>query len=81
MADMSERYLSISHPGYVPFVAFALFLAVRSCFVDVFVDESESAPSEEAEKHGMKATKLTRSLMIVIFLGMAAIGIWKTIQP
>ena len=68
--------------GYILFVAVALFLAVRSCFVDVFIDESESSPSEYArEKQGLKATKITRPIMVLVFLLIAAFGVWKMYQP
>jgi hypothetical protein len=72
----------IAHPGYIVFIAVAVFCAVRACFVDVFIDESESAPSEFArEKRGLKATKITRPIMVIVFLLMAAFGVWKMFQP
>jgi hypothetical protein len=81
MASM-DRIFHGQHSGYIPFVAVALFLAVSSCFAEVFIDESESAPSEYArEKWGLKATKITRPIMVVIFLLMASFGIWKIYQP
>jgi len=72
----------VAHPGYIVFVGVAVFCAVRACFVDVFMDESESAPSEYAsEKRGLKATKVTRPIMIGVFVLMAAFGVWKMFQP
>lgn len=72
----------IAHPGYIVFVGVAVFLAVRACFVDVFMDESETPPSEYArEKRGLKATKVTRPIMIGVFVLMAAFGVWKMFQP
>ena len=70
------------HAGYIVFLVTALFLAVRSCFVDVFIDESDSAPSDEAtEARGWKATKVTRSIMVGVFLLMAGFAGWKMYQP
>jgi hypothetical protein len=72
----------ITHPGYIVFIAVAIFCAVRACFVDVFIDESESAPSEFArEKHGLKATKVTSPIMVLVFVLMGAFGVWKMVQP
>lgn len=68
--------------GYLFIFAIALFLAIRSCFVDVFIDESESAPSEIAREHsGLKATKVTRPIMVIVFLLVAAFAAWKIWQP
>jgi hypothetical protein len=70
------------HRGYIFFFAAAIFNAVRSYFVDVFIDESESAPSEIArERHGLKATNVTRPIMVTIFLLAAAFAVWKMWQP
>ncbi len=72
----------VAHPGYFMFVAIGVFNAVRACFVDVFIDESESAPSEYArEKRGLKATKVTRPIMIGVFVLISAFGVWKMFQP
>ena len=72
----------IAHPGYLIFAAIGVFNALRACFVDVFIDESESAPSQSArEQRGLKATKVTRPIMVGVFLLMAAFGIWKMFQP
>ncbi len=79
---MIVRLLHGPHSGYVFFFSVAIFLAIRSCFVDVFIDESESAPSEIArERHGLKATKITRPIMVTIFLLMAVFAVWKMWQP
>jgi hypothetical protein len=80
---MSASLISrIAHPRYIVFVGVAAFCAVRACFVDVFIDESESAPSEFArEKRGLKATKVTRPIMIGVFVSLAAFGVWKMFQP
>jgi hypothetical protein len=80
---MSASLMSrIAHPGYMVFIGVAVFCAVRACFADVFIDESESAPSDYVEeKRGLKATKVTRPIMIGFFVLMAAFGIWKMFQP
>jgi hypothetical protein len=60
----------------------AIIMAVQSCYYDVFINESEASPSEEAtERHGIKATKVTRSIMIAISFFIAAFAIWKLWQP
>jgi hypothetical protein len=70
------------HSDYLLFLAVALFLAVRSWFVDNFIDESESAPSDVArESHGLKATKVTRPIMSMVFLLIAGFALWKMWQP
>jgi hypothetical protein len=80
---MSASVISrIAHPAYIVFLGVAAFCAVRACFVDVFIDESESAPSEFArEKRGLKATKVTRPIMIGIFVLIAVFGVWRMFQP
>lgn len=70
------------HSGYLLVLVGALGLAVYSCFVDIFIDESESAPSEEArQRWGIKATKTTRTMMVSLFLLIALFAIWKMWQP
>jgi hypothetical protein len=70
------------HSGFTIILIGAIILTVRAFYYDVFIDESESAPSEEAtEKHGIKATKVTRPIMIGIPLLIAAFAIWKLWQP
>ena len=77
-----DRLFHGPHSGYVVMLAAGLFLAIRSCFVDVFIDESESAPSEVArERQGLKATKVTRPIMVIVFLLIAAFALWKMLQP
>ena len=72
----------VAHPGYIVFVGVAVFCTIRAWFVDVFMDESEAAPSEYARgKRGLKATKVTRPIMLGVFLLMAAFGVWKMFQP
>jgi hypothetical protein len=72
----------IAHPGYIVFIGVALFCAIRACFVDVFIDESESSPSEFArEKRGWRATRVTRPIMVLVFALMAAVGVWKMLKP
>jgi hypothetical protein len=66
------------HSGYLIVFGVAVVLAIRSCFVDVFIDESESPPTEEArERWGLKANKVTRPLMVVAFALIAAFAAWK----
>jgi len=68
--------------GWIVMFAFASFSAVRSCFADVFIDESESGVSEEErETHGLKATKTTRPIMVTLFTAIAAFSIWKIWHP
>jgi hypothetical protein len=62
------------------FIGFvAVFLAFRAAIeTDVFIDESDSAPSQEArEKWGINATPLTRTLLCGMFLLFAAFCFWK----
>ncbi len=68
--------------GYIVVFVVAIFLAIRSCFADVFIDESESPASEEEKREwGWKATKVTRPIMVGAFLIMAAFAVWKMWQP
>jgi hypothetical protein len=70
------------HRGYTLLLAGAIILAIRACYYDVFIDESESAPSEIAtEKRGLKATKYNRPIMIGIPSLIAAFCLWKLWQP
>jgi hypothetical protein len=70
------------HFFYAILFAVAIFNAIRSCFADVFFDGTESAPTDEAlEKLGWKATKITRPIMVVVFLLIAAFAVWKVWQP
>lgn len=70
------------HSGYTSMLIAAIIMAVQSCYYDVFINESEASPSEEAtERHGIKATKVTRSIMIAISFFIAAFAIWKLWQP
>lgn len=68
--------------GYTPVLIVAIILTIRACYYDVFIDESESPPSKIAtEKSGLKATKFTRPIMIIIPLLIAAFIVWKLWQP
>lgn len=70
------------HSGYTALLVVAILLFVRASFDDVFIDESESVPSEIAnEKHGLKATRITRPIMMAIPLFIAAFAVWKLWQP
>ncbi len=69
------------HSGYIIMVALSLYLAISVCFTDVLIDESETAPSEEArEKLGIKMTKVTRPIAIVFFLLIGVFAVWKMWQ-
>jgi hypothetical protein len=70
------------HFNYVFVLVPAIILAIRSCLVDVFIDETESPPTEDArERHGLKATKVTRPIMVSAFALIAAVAAWKMFQP
>jgi hypothetical protein len=57
-------------------VLLGLYLAVDACYADYFVDESDSAPmsEEDKERYALKATKVTRPIMIAIYLCIAGFG-------
>jgi len=70
------------HSGYIVVFIAAIILAVRSCVVDVFIDETESPPTEEArEKHGWKATRITPPIMVTAFVLMAVFAGWEMLKP
>ncbi|OJV43327.1 MAG: hypothetical protein BGO25_08245 [Acidobacteriales bacterium 59-55] len=71
-----DRLFHGPHSNYLIVLVVAVVLAIRLCFVDIFIDESESPPSEEArERWGLKATKVTRPLMVAAFVLIAAFAI------
>lgn len=80
---MISRILNGPNSGYAVLVVGGLSLALYACFTDYFVDESESSPmsEEDKERYALKATKVTRPIMIVIFLPVAGFGMWKMFQP
>ncbi|MDP9052015.1 MAG: hypothetical protein M3O31_15045 [Acidobacteriota bacterium] len=81
-SSIADRLLHGPHSGYIVLLIPAVILAIRSCFVDVFIGETESPPSEDArEKHGWKATKITRPIMVAEFGLMAAFAVWQMLQP
>ncbi len=70
------------HHGYTLILVGAIILAIRASYYDVYIDESESPPSQIAtEKRGIKATKFTRPIAIGVPLLIAAFAIWKLWQP
>jgi hypothetical protein len=80
--DISFHLFHGPHSDYTALLIVAILLIVQACYVDVFIDESESAPSEIAnEKRGIKATKITRPIMIAISVVIGALAIWKICQP
>jgi hypothetical protein len=80
--DISFHLFHGPHSGYTAILLGAILLLVGACFDDVFIDESESAPSEIAtERRAFKATKTTRPIMIAITSAMIAFAIWKISQP
>jgi hypothetical protein len=77
-----HRLLNGPHSGYTLILIGAIIIGVRACYYDVFIDESEAAPSEIAtEKRGLKATPLTRGIMITIAFLIGAFAVWKLWQP
>ena len=84
MSDISivNRLFHGPHSNYLFIAVIAIALAIQSCFADVFIDESESPPTEDArERWGGKATKVTRPLMVATFVLIAAFIVWKILQP
>ncbi len=76
------RLLHSPHSGYWIMVLVSLYLAISVCFTDVLIDESDTAPSEEArEKLGIKMTKVTRPIAIILFLLIGVFAVWKMLQP
>ena len=70
------------HSGYLVTLVGAVVIAIRSITSDVFIDESESGRSERSSaKWGIKATAITRPIMPVIALSIAAFALWKMWQP
>jgi hypothetical protein len=81
-SSMAFRLFHPPHPGYIVILAAAAYNFVSAFFVEVFIDESESAPSDIAtEKRGLKATKVTRPIMIILFFLVGAFAVWKMWQP
>jgi hypothetical protein len=66
------------HSDYLVLLIVGIVLAIRATYYESFADESESGPSEE---YGLKATKITRPVMIIVSLSMAVFAIWKMWQP
>ncbi len=70
--------LSRTHMGDVAILLGAVTIAVRACYYELFIDESDSPPSEIAnEERGIIPTLITRALMISIMLAVAGFAIWK----
>jgi hypothetical protein len=73
--------LSDSRAFYVGMLFVSLVLIFRALTYDLFMDESDSPPSEIAnELRGVKATKGNRILMVCILSGFAAFAIWKLVK-
>ena len=80
-ALMSGNILNGSRVAYIGALVFVLLLALRACFADIFIDESESAYLEEDRlKRGLKATKVTRPIVVGLFLLIAAVICWRMIH-
>ncbi len=59
----------------------SLSLIWRAVTLDVFIDESDSPPSETAnDLRGVKATKGNRILLGTIALSCCAFAIWKLVK-
>jgi hypothetical protein len=59
----------------------AFIIGVRATYYDIFIDETDSGPSEIAdEKRGVKATIESRILLISICLGICAFAIWMMLH-
>ena len=59
----------------------SLVLALRSLTLDIFIDESDSPPSETADElRGVKATKGNRILLVCISLAVAIYAIWTMVK-
>lgn len=81
-SSLISRLFNEANSGYFFLFAVGVFGAVRSCFVDVFSDESDTPlPEAERERYGLKATKVTRPLMVIAFLLIAGFAVWKMLQP
>jgi hypothetical protein len=81
-SSLINRLLNGPHTGYWIVLVGALALAVSACFTDIFIDESESAPTEESrQRWGLKATKVTRPLMVLAFVLIALFAVWNMLQP
>jgi hypothetical protein len=67
--------------GYVALLIGALTIAARATYFKTFIDESEAATSNIAnEKRGIKPTKVTRALYIILMLGVCGFAIWKMVK-
>ena len=77
-----DRLTNGPNAGYFVMFVAGIFCAVSACFADYFVDESESVPMSEGdkEKYALKATKITRPIMVGLFLSIACFAIWKMWQ-
>ena len=74
--------ISGHNSGYWVLLAFGLYMAIYACFADYFIDESDSSPMSEEDKqrYALKATKVTRPIVIVVALSIAGFGVWKMFQ-
>jgi hypothetical protein len=82
---MSESiiYKLFSGPnrGYWVLVIGAVIIGVRATYYDIFIDETDSGPSEIAdEKRGVKATIQSRVLLICICLGICTFAFWMMLH-
>ena len=77
-----DRLSSGPNSGYFVLLVAGIFCAANACIADYFVDESDSPPMSEADKeqYGLKATKVTRPIMVGIFLLVAGFATWKMWQ-
>jgi hypothetical protein len=75
--SIESRLFHGPHRCYILIVIFSLYLAISTCFTDVLIDESDSAPSDAArEKWGIKMTNVTRPIAIACFLSIGTLAVW-----
>jgi hypothetical protein len=70
-----------THAFDIALLFVSLVIAVRALTLDIFIDESDSPPSETADElRGVKATKGNRILLICISLAVAIYAIWTMVK-
>jgi hypothetical protein len=78
---VTGTWLSGLRGAYIGALVFVLLLAGRACFVNIFIDESEPSYSDEDRlKRGWKATRVTRPIVVGVFLLIAAFIFWRMLH-
>jgi hypothetical protein len=82
ISSIKYHLLHGPHSGFIILLVFGILGMIYACFTDVFIDGSESGfTAEGIANRGLKATKITRPIMMVLYLSIAGFALWKMWQP